>query len=371
MTAPVLVQTYPANNDVGIPVGITMLVYFDNVVDEQKIKDSIILHGPDFDFATGPFGTNYIREDGAENPYFLTSPGFSGVAPLKIQLAYYDKGTMDIVEPALADTLTEAAASAANIAHVAQVTLAPEFNAQFAADTKYTLSIIGDPDSQGIGVTTRTVYPIEPVAVAGDGSTDVTGTYTGLAADTIHVKITRAGDINEAKYKYWYASMGEGTAITGRLASSKFKMLESGISLRFAGENFIIDDEWRFAVAPIQRMATSTQVVFTTNDGSYSLPPDSPSTPAPSLPPSNVLPGIDPAYDFAVVSMNPENGSYGNDGLDEIVIKFSNNVDPASITDETLQLTVMSVDGLYDCTDPPRELKYTWTLVDNVLTIRI
>ena len=372
MAAPSVVQTYPANNDVGIPVGATLLVYFDNVVDLQSVKNSLILHGPDFDFVTGAGSTQFIRDNGLANPYFLTSPGFTGVAPLEVELAYYTLGTTTEVTPADSAKLSEAAAAAANIGHVAKVTLAEEFNAVFAGDTKYTFSIIGDPDTVGHGLSVQTVYSPEDVSVSGSGSLFTAGSHTGGMADTVHVKVTRAGNINDAKYKWWYASAGEGSAVTGRITSAKFRELEEGIKIRFSGDDLQVNDEWQFAVGALQRLAASHQIIFTTNDGSYTEAPESPSTPPTSLPPSTILPGYSTATTtISVKSMTPNDGSYNNSDVHEITVVFSKNPDPASITADTLKLFTYPVEGLYDYAGEKKELAYSYTLSDNILTIRI
>jgi len=371
MAVPSIDQTYPADSDVGIPVGATLLVYFDNVVDLQTVKDSLILHGPDFDFQTGPGGTDFISEDAARNPYFLSSPGFTGVAPLAIELAYYTLGTTTEVVPDAADTLDEAAALAANIGHVAKVTLNPDFNALLAGDTQYTFTIVGDPDTEDVGVSTQTIYAVQETAVAGDGGVVATGTWTGAGTDVIHVKITKAGDINVAKYKWWYDSSGEGSAVTGRIVSNRFRLLDDGASIRFVDDGFLVDDEWEFNVEAIERLATNQRVVFTTNDGTYTAAPASPSTPAPSLPPATVLPGVSIDGALEIVSMTPVDGSYNNANVNEIVIVFNRNPDPASITADTLKLWTYPVEGLYQYEVEQRPLAYTYTLVDNILTIRI
>jgi hypothetical protein len=367
MAAPTLVQTYPAHGDTGIPVGSVLRLWFGNVVDPKTVKDSLILHGPDFDFMTGPGSTNFIGEN-ASNPFFLSSPGFKGVAPLELSYKYFDLNTLDEVTATVTD---ETDAVAQELGTLVEIRLAPEFNAQFAGETEYTLTVIGDPDDQGVGISTATIYDHEVVAVTGDGFVSFDGCYTGLADDVIHVEITRAGNVNEAKYKFWYESAGEGTAVTGRLVSTKYRLLDEGVKIRFFGEAFAVGDEWKVAVAAPQRLATSTKVVFTTSDTTLVAAPESPSTPATSSPPPSVIPAFAVEETFRVVSMTPRDGSYNNANPREIVLVFSSDIDPDSVDADSLKLFSYPVEGLYEYAAEPRPLAYTFDVDDNVLTIRI
>lgn len=366
MAAPTVASVYPADGDTGIPVGATLLVYFDRGVDLETVKNNIALYGSDFDQTSGPDQMIWLDQDTGDNPYFLSSPGFSGVVPLKVELRYYSLGTTIEVNPGLISS--EADEIGAMIGHVARLTVDPDFSASLAADTRFTLHIMGNPDDVGVGVSCRTVFDVEDVAVAGSGSIRTAGTYSGSFADTVHVKITQAGDIGVAKFKWWYASAGEGSAETGRVTSSRFRKLQDGLQVRFTSSGFLLNDEWRFNVEPVEYMETSTKVVFTTNDGSYTAAPESPSTPATSLPASSVLPTEATAFD--VKFMDPAVGSYNiSQDRREITITFTEDVDPATITDESIKLYKYPVSGVYQNTFSPVELEKTISVSGNVVTI--
>lgn len=368
MSAPSVVDTYPANSDTGIPVGATLLVYFDKGVELQTVKDSIVLYGADRDITSGPDSAMWMDSFTGSDPFYLTSPGFQGVVPVVIELAYYTLGTTTEADPG---TITgEADETSANVGHVAKITVDPNYSATLAPDLTYQWHIIGDPSSQGVGVSARTVFDVEAGGSnTGDGGMLSSGPYSGSTADTLHVKITKAGDIGTAKYKWWYDSAGEVSAVIGRVTSPRYRSLDNGLKVRFTGSDFDVNDEYTFDVEPFERLATSTIVSFTTNDGTYTAAPDSPSTPATSSPPSTSLP-TNASAGFTVDEMFPIHGSYNVDPNNRIItITFTDDVDASTITDDSIKLWKYPVSGEYSDTFAPVELQKVLTVSGNTVTI--
>jgi hypothetical protein len=366
MTIPSVVVTYPADADTGIPIGITLKVYFDRGVDLETVKNGIVLYGADSDRSSGPDSALWADRDTGENPWYLRSPGFKGLVPLNYELAYYTLGTTTEVDPG---TITsEADEVAASVGHVVKVT--PRIG-QLGASLLHNFVVLGDPTSLSNGISKRTVFDVE----AGVGNTGTTGdlvifgTWTGTVDDKIYVKITTAGDIGTAKYKWWYDSLGEASAVTGRKTNRKYRTLDDGLQIRFTGSGFVVDDSYSFNLEPKEFLAANYSVSFTTNDGSYSTAPDSPSTPASSSPPASVLPtnAEDP---FDVSYMVPTDGSYNvSKNIREIVVVFNQDVDASTITDTTVKLWNYPISGHYEDTYEPYELEKTLSLNGDTLTI--
>lgn len=369
MAAPTISETYPANNDTGIPTGITIKVYFDKGVDYKSLTDSVALFGNDFDQTSGPDQALWIDKDTGDNPFFLSSPTFKGLIPLKIELFYYDLDTLEISELGATDAAEEVSN---NIGHVAFITVDSKYNASLPPDTVLNLHIIGDEDG-AVGVSSRTVFDIIAGGSNGadSGSVSIYGTWidTGAANDLVKVKITTAGDIGTAKYKWWYDSAGEGTAVTNIKTSRRYRTLTDGLQIRFTGNSFEEDDEFSFNVVAAERLTDSVKIIFTTNDGSYTEPPSSTSTPATSLPPSTSVPEF--ATEFVIDKSVPASGSYNIDLKNrKIVITFSKDLDPTSINDETVKLSKSNALGAYDGTPETKELSKTLTVSNNILTVR-
>lgn len=369
MAAPTITQTYPADTDTGIPVGVSIEILFDKGIDLETAKSSVVLYGADFDQTSGPDQVLWTDGNTLQNPFYLRSPGFQGLVPMVHRIVYWD--LLNDVEIDPGAITGEALELSSNIGHKLIVTP----RQQLAADTPYSLFIMGDPDSAGSGISSRTVFDVEAGGsnVGTDGVVGVYGGYDRSVADTIIVEITTAGDIGEAKYRWYYSSGGVGTAIAGRITSRRYRRLEDGLQINFSGSGFVLGDTYEINVEPIERMAANMQLSFTTNDGSFSTPPESPSTPATSLPPSSVLPSsvstIGDSY-LEVIDVTPGDRAFNVAvNTNEIVVTFSEDIDPATVTDSSVVLKTLSASGQYSDTAPPLELAKSLTVSGNILTI--
>lgn len=373
MAAPAIVRVYPADSDTGIPVGETLEVYFDRGVDLKTAMDSIVLFGNDSDMTSGPDNAIWIDGDTGNNKLFLSSPGFKGYVPLKFELVYWDTtDTVTYAEVTSPSQITsEADEVAANYGTKVKITVDPDFAATLAPDTSYTLYVNGDPDSNGTGVSSKTVFDVAADAGnTGSGAPVIYGTYAGTINDTLNVEITTSGNIRAAEYKWWFTSAGVGSASTGLITNRRYRTVDEGLQIRFTGTNLQVGDTWTINLEPVERMATSTKVVFTTNDGSYTTAPESPSTPASSSPPATVLPGFTSATTFDIEYMDPMNGSYGvNPSKREITIVFTDDVDASTVTDSSVTLWAYPVEGYYQQTWQPIKLQKSLAVSGDTLTI--
>lgn len=368
MAAPVSTLVYPADSDVGIPVGATVKVYFDSVVDLQTAIDSIVLYGADFDRTSGPDSALWVNEKEPNNPFFLNSPGFNGTVPVDVTHSYINTSDNSAATPG--DLENPAAATLAGVGSL--ITLTPKSN--LAAETEYKLYVNGDPNALGItGVSSRTVWDVIPDVgnASSTGDLEVYGTFEGSVSDVVNVKITTSGDIGTAKYKWWYASELESEARLGKVTSRRYRRLEDGLQIRFTGSGFVADDVFTFAVEPAERLATSFLVTFTTNDGTFTAAPVSPSTPATSEPPASILPGATSSSTFSLSESNPTSASYNvNVQGRTITLTFSEDVDPATITDSSIKLYSYPASGEYSETSAPQELVKQLTVSGNLVTIK-
>lgn len=365
MAAPTIQTTSPADNDVGIPIGETIEVIFDRGIDLTIAKNHVVLYGPDFDLTSGPDSAIWIDQDTGNNPFYLRSPGFKGLVDLVYQVVYIDVNGNE-VSPLITSEADEIAGPYRH-----KLKLIPK--TPLAPDTTYVLYLIGDPDAQDRGISSRTIFDVEPDIgnTSTTGSVVVDGSYEGGVADTVVVEITTGGDIGTAKYKWYYNSGGPASAVTGRVTSRRFRRLQDGIQIRFTGSGFVAGDIYRFNVEPIERMTTSTKVTFTTNDGSFTTAPQSPSTPATAEPPV-MSAGSASTVHLEVLEMNPAHASYNNDpNLDTIEITFDATLDATTITDSTVKVWVLPVSGYYDDTFAPKELEKKLTVSGSKLTIEI
>jgi hypothetical protein len=359
MAAPTLLSTYPADGDSGIPTGTPIVLQFDRGVDLLSIKDYIVLYGPDFDQTSGADSVLFVDQDTGDNPFFLRSPGFKGLVDIRIIAEYLDLDTQTVVNQVITSEVDETSYGAAGIGH--KISILP-VTGLFAPDTTYVLHILGDPDSQGTGVSSRTVFDVVPNGgnLSDTGKVYIDGSYTGPDVDTLNIQITTAGDIGIAKYKYWFTSEGEPSSVYDKLTNRRNRSLSKGLQVRFGGEGFALGDTFEINVEPAQRLATNTQVTFTTNDGSYTAAPSSPSTPATSEPPSTVLPPA-PGEEttssrLQIEEMIPADGAFNvSTNTRQIIVIFSEPLDSSTVSGQG--------------ENEPVELQKKVTVSSNILTI--
>jgi hypothetical protein len=75
-------DTFPANNDVGVPLLSTITITFDRLMDETDLNDHFFVEGPDSDQFVGPGLTLLEFPDNTsqgEVDDFLRSPGYKGI----------------------------------------------------------------------------------------------------------------------------------------------------------------------------------------------------------------------------------------------------------------------------------------------------
>lgn len=367
MAAPTILETYPADGDTGIPISEALYVIFDRGVDLDTAKKHIVLYGADSDTSSGPDSAQWINPEDGSNPFYLRSPGYKGVVDCEYELVYLDSSNVELdPQPTIASEAAEVAAS-----YRCMVRVTPK--KPLAPEVEYTLYVIGDTSGTGTGVSSRTVFDV--VADPGNtglGSVSVRGGYLATTPDSVVVEITQAGDIGDAKYRWYYSSAGVGSAVTGQVTARRYRRLADGLQVRFTGSGFVVGDQWTFGVEAITYLATSTQVGFTTNDGSFTEAPDSPSTPATSSPPSSAIPGSTESTDYlSVLEMDPADAGSHIDFDGTIEITFSATLDAATITQDTVRVWAYPISGVYEDTNQPVELSKKLTVSGATLTIEV
>jgi hypothetical protein len=364
--APVLTTTYPADDDVGIPLSASIVLTFDRSVDLSTIANYCAMYGAATDQVSGPHPGSFITKT-ADKPYLLRSPGFKGLVPFDISAEYLDGS--DVVADTFEDFVAETAAVVTY-----RVTLTPK--KPLAPEVEYTYQIIGDPDTLGKGISARTVWTAQAdVGNTGTGVVESKGSYTGALSDELVVEITTAGTTGVARYKWYWDSLGTSSGKSGRVSNTGYLTLDKGVAVRFSGADFQVGDTYSIHVDPLDRMVLSYKVAFTTTDNEYTVAPTSPSTPAEASPPSSVIPPA-PGAAMAdsvlrILGLTPEEGSY-NISLhtDTIVVTFSDPVDEDTITTDTVQLYAVPVEGIFGGRGSKRSLAFSLEVAGNVLTIR-
>ena len=367
MSAPILQSIFPNDGQTSVPIRADIEITFDVGIDPNLALRNIALYGPDFDRTSGPDSALWIDGESGANPFFLTSPGYQGRVPFTLTTVYVKTdGTLVDPQPTFADRAAELASG-----YYQKVIVTPD-NA-LAPLTEYTVYMIGDSEAgTDSALSARTIFDVDCSAVISATSfIQIYGGYTGTA-DTVNVKVTLAGDIGAAKYKWWYDSELEADARTGKITSRRYRNLEDGLQIRFSGSGFLLGDTYTFAVYPPDYLATSYSWSFTTGTGSIEEVPTTASTSV-----IGTVTSIAPTY-LEVVSMTPGNGSWHQTFSNAtITIEFSEDLGADTVTDSTVSVYAYPVSG--DFRDGPSSTSYgpytelfkKLTVTDNILTIEV
>ena len=369
MSAPTISAIYPSDTATGIPVGATIQVTFNQGVDLGTVKDCVVVYGPDFDQTSGPDSAIWIDDDTGSNPHFLNSPGFTGTVATSMELVYVDSSG-DTISPAPSYTTVTAEGSSRH-----KLLLTPK--SILKPDTTYTVYLIGtSSDGTSRGICHRTVYDVDSTAVAAShlGVVHSGGTYEGASDDVLNIKITNAGDIGTAQYKYWYSSSAESTATDGRVTSRRFRKVDedTGVQVRFSGSGFVVDDHYTIAVRAKTQMATSYSFSFTAGSGAITSVPSTAST---SVIGSETALTSEESV-MTVVDIEPDNGATHQKFSNKtITLTFSEALDAATVTDANVTILAYPVSGKFDTSlsnaGEPLKLGKKLTVSGTTLTIEI
>jgi hypothetical protein len=368
MPAPAVTAVYPNDLTTGIPLRADIEITFDVGIDLTSAISNVVIYGPDFDRTSGPEQAIWIDKDTGENPYFLNSPGLTGTVPADYRVIYVDSlGVEADIDP----VLNQASETAGPYSQ--KLIITPK--APLAADTNYTVYIIGTAEiGDDRGVSQRTIFDVDETGVTGTtGDLVPAGQFLGTVSDLVYAKITLAGDIGTAKYKWWFDSAGEPSAVIDRLTSRRFRRLTDGLQLRSTGSGFVLNDEYVFAVEPLTYLATSYSFSFTTGTGSIQSVPTSAST--------SIIGSITglTAEDAAltILSSDPPDRDFNLPlATRTVTITFSEDLNPATITQDTVTVEAHSASGAFTGpsvtnTGQPVELFKKLTVAGAVLTIEI
>ena len=360
MSAPVIQSVFPSDGATGAVLGTTVWAIFDQEVDEEKLEGAFFVVGPDHTLWTGPDQIRWNKLLMPEPEELLESPGYTGIV----------QGTWSI-EKIDGDGDPVSAPSYSGVGGYRDKAIFTP-NEILAATIEYTVFIAGrESTSTSLrGVRSRTVWDPQLGSNLGDGTLFTTGSYTGDVAKQLVVIITGAGGQGVATYE-WHWAATPGIVHTG-ICSEQERPFEDGVGFYFTGTDFRANDTFTINVTPGEVMADISTWSFTTGTGSIETVPSTTSTsptgePALPVPPYVTAP-------FAVSEISPTHRDTDIPlERKEIIVLFTQDIDPTTITQDTVKLFANHVLGDYDGNDNqgPGEIAKALTVSGNTLTITI
>lgn len=389
----------PQNNENDFPIGQEIILYFSEAPDKKKIKESVVLFGTDFDRTSGPDNALWLNSSSGENPFFLRSPGFNGFVDYNIELLFGEvgKGVLDIDENQAQLDKDENRACFA--------ILTPKN--VLKEESKYNLFIVGQNVdnlenlseeyqslSKDRALLPRTVFDAYQIDNNVNTASVRLKSYGSFVpknnelSTTAIIEITQTGTGSNAKYKWWFQEEGEplvgNPAYNTRIGRcvQRWRKLDRGVLVRFEEAEYTLGE--RFYIKCYDRSAdaleTSYRIVFqTSTDSIYTYPENQSTSPIgiDGLTIPEAIPNVSATEYLKVISVRPADGSVNNPlDLKKIVIEFNNNLDPATITQETVTILSYPVSGTFDGdagtrSDRERKIYKIISVEDNKLTLEL
>jgi hypothetical protein len=365
MTVPVIIDVYPANSSVGIPIGDQVTVTFDQEMDETSINTgTFVLTGPDQGVFFGG-EMNPFEEPGLSRKDILDSPYFGGFVQCSISFSRVDASGSpvddDVVDYSGAGNLWQTVAILTPLAPL-------------APNKPYTALVAGDEDPTDAfdtGVRTRTVFDPNPISVIGTGKIYPGGGYTGSDTRTYVIEIISGGPTGSAVYHWWNKTdpftIYNGITVTGR------RELEDGLYITCDHDGvFVTGDQWEVVCVPFESLANTYRWTFNTGSGAIITPPSSASA-------SGIVSLEPEVQSFTVVSVSPVGGKYGvvistDPYVGEVIsITFSAEIDALTLEDALMVVSEPAI-GIDSANTIPYtgELDYSAEVIDdNVLVITL
>jgi hypothetical protein len=336
MAAPAIVEIHPASSAEGVVLSDRVSVVFDQEVDRTTVQ--IMLEGPDTDRWSGPEQVRWDNPDTDADDDVLATPGYKGMVAATLSFEKVDEDGHGV---------TAFDYTGGGAMWRAKAILTP--SEPLAANTQYRVWVIGDEETGDniiSGVSSRTVFDAVRGANLGDGSAIFNGGYSGSNAEDIYtVRVKEAGAVSDKLlFQYWRTSAP--MIIRELRTSQRSQLLNDGVFVRFDGD-FEVDDEFTVQVKTGERMQSTYTWVFTTGAGSIAVVPDAVEQ-APSVPVGGFEgQAADASSTFRVLGTVPASRATNldPDSIEQIVVRFSANIDETTITDDAVTVRSEPVNG--------------------------
>jgi hypothetical protein len=209
------------------------------------------------------------------------------------------------------------------------------------------------------------VFDVEPLT--GNTGTKLPlarGPFSGLSNKTYKLTVTSGGSESTAVYSL--QALPSGPVIGNLVAKKRFIEIENGLFLKFETGTYVAGDDFTIACKPLIKTNEIYSWDFKTGDSLYTVPADVNSGVIIDLPVNNNTGGpINPNAPFKLVSVTPSLNSVMNNPANKTVtFEFSKNINPTSVTTETIKIIAESTATLYY-----GAINFTHQVTDNKLII--
>ena len=348
------------------PTGEKIEILFNQEVSEFLAENSISLVGPDNHIATGIEFEEKLYRFANESSYskVLDSLHLRGEVPVELEVIRCD---------ASGTPLEEQMSYAYNALAKSKLIIRPKSFLQEKTDYRLLISGSSTPDNEWSYIGSRTVFDAEKdlISSTGEGILKTSGYYTGVADDIIVVEVAKAGSSSSCKLRWWFESNAlvvyDLLPMTGRNKIAKDKDIYFEL-VGGATDSFKIGDVWTINLRPIEYLIDTYKVDFSTAANQVKELPTAVSQSPIGLDVPTQAELDAAATEFQLVKIEPEYGA-SNISLKtkQIILTFNKDIDPTSVTADTIKLFRNIMDGNQDAVG----VGYSWIVNGKKIIINI
>jgi hypothetical protein len=361
-----IVSVWPDDGFNVFPTGEKIEILFNQEVSEFLAENSISLVGPDNHIVTGIEFEEKLYKFSSETNYakVLETLHLKGEVPLELEVIRCD---------ASGNALEEQMSYAYSATVKSKLIIRPKSFLQEKTDYRLLISGSSTPDNEWSYIGSRTVFDAEKDALTstGEGILKASGYYTGATSDVLVVEVARAGSSSTCKLNWYFESAALVThdllPLTGRNKIAKDKDIYLEL-IGGAADAFKVGDAWTINLRPIEYLADTYKLDFSTAANQVKELPTTVSQSPIGLDAPTQAELEAAAAEFQLVKIEPEYGS-SNITLKtkQIILTFNKNVDPTSVTADTVKLFRNIMDGNQDAVD----VGYSWIVNGKKIIINI
>ena len=352
----------PQNLEDNFPIGNSLFFAFNRSVDLKTFKESCILYGPDFDRSSGPNNSTWVNNNG-ERPFFLRSPGHKGYVDLDFEeifvedfINFTESSKQYILDKEETPTL---------------IKVTPKNPLKESVD--YELFLIGETitnldslneDIKAIAanscISERTVYSATKNGVY-ENRLRTSGSFdpkNNEVSAILNIKIVEEGVGSKSKYIWWFSDENEpgfgSDSYRARLArtAGRWRSVSRGVLVKFEESSYEVGEEFQIKCYAKEKLKNSYRITFRTSSDSVFLYPENVSSSPIGLENEVILdPSIfnpEESINFKAISIDPYDGAINvNLNLNKIVITFNENVNPETITQDTIKIKSYPASGSF------------------------
>ena len=359
-------KSYPQNTEDGFPVGQSFYLAFSNSVDLKLLEKNCVLFGKDLDRNTGPSEALSLNTADSTNPFFLRSPGLNGFVECSFEEYFVD--SFDDDSPSAIQSLVDKVDSKNTI-----VKVTPKI--PLGENQEYKLYLLGSSsDNIDLGIpayseilnsnstiSERTIFDATNNLGSFEERIKVKGSFSPENFENsavLNIKIIKEGEGSKANYIWWFDDEAEPLPANPLYSErtnrcmQRWRIIDRGVVVKFSGSLLQLNETFKIKCYKASEIQESFLITFRTSTDSVFLYPENVSTSPIGLG-ANIIPGLNGnnnvEEELKIIRMEPEDNSINNNlDLKNIILYFNKDIDPNSVTQESVIIKSTPVSGSFD-----------------------